>query len=483
MRQKEPNAFPPESRSFIKAAPIAIVVLALLGAAIRIRASLDELWLDEVWSIVSVLKLRSPVEILTRLTIDNNHPLNSLFIWLIGGVRSARLYRLPALSAGLATLALAAVAEWPDRRRALLAELLTAVSTLLVVYSTEARGYALAAFFALGGLLLCERYWEKPGPARGALLGICIVLGLLSHLSYVYVFAALLALSLHRCRKIGQTRSQCAARTARLFLPPAAATAILYGGFLSRMIYGGGPKERVGLVLSQFLESLATGSEVGHGFSIAAFAVVVAFCVEIFLEWKEDDRRWPFFAAIVLAPLGVVLLLRPPLLYPRYFLVCVPFLLLLLSRLLVRLFRSGEASRALFAGALFLLLLGNTAGLARLLTLGRGHYLEGVLYMARHSRSPTIRVTSDHDFRNGMLLDFYAQEAPRGIRFDYVSLGARTPASPEWLIRHSRDPDAAMPERIRLHGGGVYVLARICPFWGGLSGFSWFIYRLVPAGT
>ena len=48
-----------------------------------------------------------PWEILTRCHSDNNHPLNSLCLYVLGEQRHWFAYRVPSLLAGVGTVALA----------------------------------------------------------------------------------------------------------------------------------------------------------------------------------------------------------------------------------------------------------------------------------------------------------------------------------------------------------------------------------------
>ncbi len=102
--------------------------------------------------------LSSPVGILTRLTHDNNHPLNSLFLWLVGPTPHWVAYRALAVICSGGTLVLTLLLS---RRRgpleAVASVTLMAASYPLVVYGSEARGYAPATFFALAAFLLLER--------------------------------------------------------------------------------------------------------------------------------------------------------------------------------------------------------------------------------------------------------------------------------------------------------------------------------------
>jgi hypothetical protein len=155
-RSTRPAAAPPKVATAPRAVdlriPIAVVVA--LAALVRLAATWNDLWLDEIWSLNLLGTLHSPAEIVTGLHHDNNHVLNSVFLYWLRPLGSDWLYRLPALSAHRDGRARAWVTSStaPARRatsRALLARSCWACRPL-IQYSSEARGYGMALAFGLG---------------------------------------------------------------------------------------------------------------------------------------------------------------------------------------------------------------------------------------------------------------------------------------------------------------------------------------------
>ena len=138
---------------------LALAALVTLGAALRVALARGDLWLDELWSLSFARQITWPWEVLTVIHHDNNHPLNTLALFLTvkpaGAHAAPVVYRL--LAAGRwhrddSSALLDGVAQTTiplARTRAWIAATLCACSFLAVVYSSEARGYALAALFAV----------------------------------------------------------------------------------------------------------------------------------------------------------------------------------------------------------------------------------------------------------------------------------------------------------------------------------------------
>ena len=129
-----------------------IIAAGLFLSAIAMRLSLfyRSLQYDELWS----LQFFSQMEwkkILFDLALPNNHPLNTLGIKIISQICDdifcIRIF--PLLCGILLPIPIGfAVSTWyNDKRTGMLAAVLTAFSSPLVIYSALARGYIIQAFF------------------------------------------------------------------------------------------------------------------------------------------------------------------------------------------------------------------------------------------------------------------------------------------------------------------------------------------------
>jgi len=451
---------------------LALAALCALFAAPRIGGVCTEFWLDEVWALDIVSRISSPLDVFTRVHFDTNHWLYSLWLYAVAPRDGFVLYRLPALVAGLAALPLGiAIARRDgDERAAGFALALLGGSFLLIEYSSEARGYALAVAFALGAFLAELRMRESLTPSGLLALNAGCVLGLLSHLTFLFPWAGLLAWSAARLDP---------RRTFACHALPLAVFAALYWLDIRHIQHGAGPEAGLWTVLGQ-LAALVLGFSQGALFGAIAAAVCTAVAAAgIFTLRADGSRIWVFFAVTLFAAPAVVVAVRAPD-FPywteRHFLVCVPFLLLLAASLLARASRRGRAGAALAAALLALYLAGNALHTADFLRLGRGHYAEAVAYMLERDPEPELTVGSDHDFRNSMLLAFHARALPAGRSLAYLAKDAWPADGPRWLIVHSLAQDYAPAPSYVWAGRVEYELARHFPY-AGVSGWHWALYR------
>ena len=135
----------------------AVAGSALVGLALRLAAARRGLWTDEAWSAIYAAQARDPIGVFLRINHDNNHHLNSLWLQAIGLGAPPLLARAPSIVAGsLGVVVAAMLAGRRSRAAGLVAALLFAVSPILVIYGSEARGYATMLLAALLTLLIVD---------------------------------------------------------------------------------------------------------------------------------------------------------------------------------------------------------------------------------------------------------------------------------------------------------------------------------------
>jgi len=284
-----------------------------MAAAVRLPTLAQQsFWLDEAYTLRLV---RMPVGgMLHQIPIsESTPPLYYLLAWFwtrafgysAGGIRS-----LSAL-AGILTVP---VVYWlalrlADRRAALIAGILVALSPLLIWYSQEARAYALATLLSTVSLLCFVAFLD--GGERRWLVGwtVSSALGLTTHYFVGFVVGPELAWLLWRCR-----------RDRRVLLCGVSVLAVAFalvplalaqrGTGHADYISQGSLTTRLVQIPKQFLTGYATPSQV---ISSAVAALLAGFGALQVLR-RSRDRVWrraliplSIGAACVLIPIGLAL--------------------------------------------------------------------------------------------------------------------------------------------------------------------------------
>lgn len=449
------------------------------GALLRALGARGDLWLDELWSIRLAVDAGSIGAVFTRLHHDNNHHLNTLWLLLVGPGGSPLLYRLLAVASATATIALAAA--HPLRRgriESLSTAILVGASYLLVHYGSEARGYAPAMLCAVATFLVIERYLETRRARWCAAFAFLAVLGLLSHLTYVFPLTGAWAWAAVTLVRVDRDRRPSPLAAAFLLVPLASAVA-LWALDLRHLLIGGGPPWDLLEVLRELSRS-ALGLPEGL-LEILAVPAVAVVALELVAMARERDHRWIFFTVTtVVAPTVLLFVRRPEFLAPRYFVVTVPFVFMLLGAAAGRLVRRGYRAKVVWAVLLGLFLVGNFFPLMRLVRHGRGHYGEAVALIVKLTAAPVITIGSDNDWRNGVVLEDQATRQGVRRRIAYLDASRWSADRPEWLILHDFARQPAPEPFVAVATGRVYQLMATYPY-AGLSGWSWLVYRVTTA--
>jgi hypothetical protein len=111
-----------------------------------------------------------------------------------------------------------------------------------------------------------------------------------------------------------------------------------------------------------------------------------------------------------------------------------------------------------------------------LLQYKRGHYRQAIEYILAATDTRPVQITSDYDFRNQMVLDYYSHTLSLEGQFAYTPFAVSLDTGPEWLILHRIGDREAEPPRINEWGEYRYEQQRIFRS-SRLSGASWFVYR------
>jgi uncharacterized membrane protein len=459
---------------------IAIFLSLLLAFVLILAAASGDLWLDEIWSVQIARTLHSAADVFT-LRHDNNHPLNTLYLYLLGQPRLQLEYRLASVLAGIACIGLVGYSAWRKwgARESWLAILLCAVSFPIILYSSESRGYGLLLFFALLAYVAWSRAMEHARWPALVLFWTACVLGLLSQFTFVVALFAFAVgqLAADQESKSGKDRL---AKLAWMLGVPALFAAWWYWFFIGRQVVGGADATETWPIVAEAATLLLGLQDTSPLRFVAAFGVLAIVATGVQQLRRQRDGQWLFFACIVLVgPALLLLASHGRIVQVRYFLACFPFFLLLGSRLLGLAWeRSGRGGRGLLILVSGIYLAGNLQRDAFLVKEGRGGYSKAIAYMLQQTPQGPVLVASDHDFRNSLVLDFHAARLPGGERVHYVGEAQAPQVKPEWFLMHSQQLHYAPPQQISVDGVGTYLLVQSYGY-AGLSGWNWYLYRRV----
>ena len=474
----------PSSGPGLRALVLIAAVLVLTGAALRLRGAHNDLWLDEIWSLNLAHSISSPLGVFTAIHQDNNHYLNTLYLYLLPDRGNWRGYRWLSIGLGIGTVMVAGlVGNRRGRINALILMFLSAFSYFLILYSSEARGYSAAVFFVLLSFLLLDLYLERPSRRLAALFSLSAALGLLSHLTFLHFYLAAVVWSVYRLVVRRPSAKQLTASLLSLHAFPGLVAASLYLVDVRFQTAGGGRTDFS--VIGTFGDAVAwaCGATGENTIAlVASLAILAALCAGGYALRKSRSRgasSWlvPVGGAIVI-PFLFIVVYQPGFLYVRYFMVSMIFLLVLISLCLAALFEQGAAGRAACVALLACYGAVNATQIAKLFAYGRGQYSAAVRYMLDNGHGTTISVAGDHPFRIPMTLSLFMPPAGAAKQLKYYSDPRELPPEgPEWVILHKESFEAATsPDQIRDAAGRRYSLAKVFPS-APLSGLHWFLYH------
>lgn len=446
---------------------------------LRVLAAFGDFYVDEIWSFYFARQMDSPFDAFS-LNHDNNHILNTLYLYIVGGEPfflagkpSFIPHRLFSVISGVVSLFLIwKIASRRGRVEAFTALFLAGLSYPVIIYASEARGYAPEIMFALASFLLAEKYLSG-NRAVAPLFWSTAALAFLSHSSFIYIYIALFIWSaLEEVRKPGAGRA--VKRLALLHIVPASFLAFYYFLFLKGMVYGGG---ELGDAWKEVFQtaSMAIGLPSGGASGYVSFAALIFFSAAGLLVLRKTSPVQPvfFLSAIFIVPALIIAVMQPEFLYFRYFLVCFPFFYLLAAYALANLYGRPGWGRPIFFAALIFFSVFNMKATADLIRYGRGGYSEAVEYMVQESPGTDVVTGGDHDFRNELVLGFYSGFF-REKRIIYLDRQEREDSVPDWMLTHSVDM-AYRPSEYIFDSGIRFKLRRSYGF-AGVSGWRWFVY-------
>ena len=246
-------------------------------------------------------------------------------------------------------------------------------------------------------------------------------LGVLSHLTFLHAYAAILVWSAYTAwTRAGRVR-EALVKIAAAHAVPLGFLATLYLVYIRHLRVAGAEFAGWPSVVAE-TSAVMLGMPARGVWLLLAPIVVAALLVPALkaIRRREAGLFLLFISGILVVPaLSVMVELRnavlEPRFFPRYFLVSITLFLLLMAWFVGEQWRRG-AKRRLAAVVAVSLLRDAEPVAGRLIC----HVLvEGVTEtpwtrIARHTTGSEIRVSSNSDFRTGLLLDFYRRYLPSG---------------------------------------------------------------------
>lgn len=470
---------------------IALILITLLGLGLRLMSAQGDFWLDEVWSLRLVAPLAHFWEVFWKISHDNNHFMNSLWLFLVGSDQSIYIYRLPSLVMGGISIWVAGLVGLRHSKAECVAlALLVSCSVMFVHYGSEARGYSGLILAMLTSVLFFDLMMaaEVDGNAtamhRSAwFLGGALGLGAFNHLTIVMMAVSLgLTALIVLNRRLGSL-SRAVGIAFRLFAPSLLLLLPIIAALAAGYLYRG--QFKIGGVTPFSVDNFIIGYGAALGFGsglydfvplLGCILLIPVLCLVAFWGgFLNQDRATLALISLVFLPCLMFVAGLSNVQYSRYFLVCVVVLILVLAEIIGAMWSRGGVTRVFGVLIAGLVLAGQVMPLSRLFEGGRGGYRHVTALLGASNGIYDSNFTSI----NEAMISFYATRQGLTLRTarsetycaeppdNYVLCGAELAAAPLTL--------EAGPEACRK------TFKRVTAFeHGGLSGWQLVVYQRVP---
>lgn len=457
-----------------------LLIIIFAAAAVRAPLVFDDFWLDEIWSLNLASSIDSLAGVFIDIKIDANHILNTAFLHVIGEANSWVIYRSLSFFCGLISILLVfKISLVFGEKVALTSAVMLAMCFPMVLYSTEARGYSMSIMFSLMAFLSLQRYLAQGRKLYIVLFWVAVILAMLSHFSFAYVYAAYLQWSLYAIFMTERTKLEKTRDFVYLHILPLFVFAYIYYYFILQMGVAGENVSTWHYEIAKFVSlllGLPQSVELIFVFLILLVAAIV--WVSYFL-YKTQSIYGPFFLLVIIIN-PVIVILVADYGYPqmRYFLLLMPFLIISLAVCLVCLSKKIKLGASIFWVLVSVYVINSIIFTHSFSVKGRGEYLAAMRYIVDNSGGRIISISSDHDYRNYALVGFYSKYLPRTHLIKYVFQKGISENIPEWYIVHdfSRKPSAS--DELSLGEDANYELANsFLAANPDVIGWHWHLYK------
>lgn len=453
-----------------------VAVIAVIGFVLRLCASAGDISLDEIWTHELLVGITSVDQVLWKVSHDNNHFLNSAWLYFTGPDASPPVQRALSIVLGTASV-FAATAVTADRGRTtqLIAALLFAVSYPMVQFGSEARGYAGLVLFSLLAIWAVQRRLD--GLGNTLVLSAVILMGFLSHLTMAATVLSLVIWAFWVLHRRGHGLRTAVIGTVRIFLPPFIALLPLagcmaYAAWNYGVTIGGVSPFSVASFFSGYGKITAFLLGAPNALPYWVF-VVLAFGTVLLSAKVAPNRRTLLYSLGAIGfPLVLLAMRLPNLEFPRYYTLAVIMLMLATSEMIGQMLEAGGRRRISAALVLVLYLCSNGLSLWRFLEFGRGSYADVVAEM---NWEPNAEYAASSAFRIQKITNFYQRHSENKATI------VRTPQlcekRPEWYVEEVWEAEPYENDFVIPECDLIYDIVMFNRGWG-LTGVGWALYRL-----
>ena len=433
-------------------------------------ASLTPFWLDEIFSVDLVSHFDSILQVFTTKH-DNNHILNSLFLYLAGDSSSYISYRLHNIIISiillLVMLRICGFDSSSDNNRGRkYLDILTigflSSSFLMNVYSTEARGYSLLMLFSTLAFYYYRRVNNNVTSTGIIKLNLSLILGLLSQPAILFLILAFVISSLKNIKVLFS------------LVPAVVFMGVLYFVFYKGIDSAALPDTTLFKTMLSFFSLLSGGpsytkyvnTEYYLSFAFALLSILsIAYS---FYRFKSE--RIFILSLYLISPLLYVSIFGGTQLAERYFLSSAVIFYYYLAR---NCFDDNGRFLTKALPCVALVFLMNLYNSVDFIKNGRSQFNKIINLIPKENKA--ISIGGDYDFRIKRIYDFYAGRLDYSA-FNYLENATKDPSqNPDYIISHHIDRNY-QPIMVWKKGDKTYNLVGALP-GSYLSSLSFYLYK------